>query len=86
MTNLEFEPIARKQMEFWKKQDKKTLNKILKLIDDIYQTPFSGIGKPEPLKHNYAGCWSRRITAEHRLVYRIEGETVIVLSCRFHYD
>jgi len=49
-------------------------------------TPFLGLGKPEALKHEFSGCWSRRISAEHRLVYRVEDETIIILSCRFHYE
>ena len=60
--------------------------KIDALIDDILVQPYRGLGKPEPLKHTYAGWWSRRINNEHRLVYRIDGEQIIILQCRFHYD
>nr|WP_232826352.1 Txe/YoeB family addiction module toxin [Cyanothece sp. BG0011] len=53
---------------------------------DAQKNPFSGLGKPEPLKYELQGCWSRRITEEHRLVYKIEGDMLIILSCRYHYD
>ncbi len=56
------------------------------LIDDIMREPYRGLGKPEPLKHRYAGWWSRRINDEHRLVYRVDGNCIIILQCRFHYD
>jgi toxin YoeB len=69
----------------WQSTDKKTLKKINSLIKDIKRDPFMGIGKPEPLKYELAGCWSRRITDEHRLVYMVEEESVSVVSCRYHY-
>ncbi len=56
------------------------------LIDDILRDPYRGLGKPEPLKHDYAGWWSRRISDEHRLVYRVDGNIVHILQCRFNYD
>ena len=70
---------------YWQQIDKKVSKKINTLIRDIKREPFGGIGKPEPLKHELAGYWSRRITDEHRLVYEITDYTVIVISCRFHY-
>ena len=70
---------------YWQQIDKKVLKKINTLIRDIKREPFGGIGKPEPLKHELAGYWSRRITDEHRLVYEVTDYTVIVISCRFHY-
>ncbi len=70
---------------YWQQVDKKMLKKINALIKDISRTPHQGSGKPEPLKHNLAGWWSRRITLEHRLVYRLEEEAIIVLQCRYHY-
>lgn len=70
----------------WAKQDKKFFEKIKTLIDDIGRDPFSGLGKPEPLRHNLSGFWSRRINDEHRLVYRISGAEIEILSCKFHYD
>ena len=70
---------------YWQQTDKSMLRRINQLIRDIQRTPFDGLGKSEPLKHALSGAWSRRITDEHRLVYRIEGEQVIILQCRFHY-
>ena len=69
----------------WQSSDKKVLKKINSLIKDIKRDPFVGIGKPEPLKYELAGCWSRRITDEHRLVYIVEDETISIVSCRYHY-
>jgi toxin YoeB len=69
----------------WQNTDKATLKKINSLIKEIERIPFEGSGKPEPLKHNLAGLWSRRITLEHRLVYKIEKDTVVVFQCRYHY-
>lgn len=71
---------------YWQKTDKKILSKTNNLLKEISRTPFSGIGKPEPLKFNYKGYWSRRITDEHRLIYRIEGNEILIAKCRFHYD
>ena len=70
----------------WQKEDKKILKKINELIKDIQKTPYEGIGKPEPLKYDLTGLWSRRIDREHRLVYQIRGEELLIYSCRFHYD
>jgi len=70
----------------WQKHDRKTLKRINELIRDTLRDPFSGIGKPEALKSNLRGWWSRRITQEHRLVYRIEGDLLIIMQCRFHYE
>ena len=66
-------------------QDKKVLKKINKLLKDIDRTPFEGLGSPEPLKHHLSGYWSRRITQEHRLVYRMKESQIRVLQCRYHY-
>jgi toxin YoeB len=66
-------------------QDRRKATRVLRLIDESLRTPFTGSGKPEPLKHSLAGSWSRRIDREHRLVYRVEGDRLIVLACRFHY-
>lgn len=71
---------------YWQKYDKKVLSKINRLINDISRNPYTGIGKPEPLKHKYQGYWSRRITAEHRLIYRVVEDEVHIAKCRFHYD
>ena len=70
----------------WQSEDKKMLKKINELIKDIQRTPFAGKGKPEPLKYDLAGFWSRRIDREHRLVYQVSKNEILVYSCRFHYD
>ena len=71
---------------FGGRNDRKGLARVNELIRDTLRNPFSGIGKPEPLRGNLKGWWSRRITQEHRLVYLCENETIIVMQCRFHYD
>ena len=71
---------------YWQQTDKKILKKINSLIKDIARNPFDGIGKPEPLKHEYSGFWARRITPEHRLIYQVRGDEVLIAKCRFHYD
>jgi toxin YoeB len=71
---------------YWQQQDKKILFRINDLIEDCVRSPFKGIGKPEPLKGDFAGCWSRRITDEHRLVYMIRNGSLHILQCRFHYS
>jgi toxin YoeB len=70
---------------FWNVQDKSILKKINTLIKEIQRTPFDGLGQPEPLKHSLSGWWSRRINLEHRLVYRIQNDTIEILQCRLHY-
>ncbi len=65
--------------------DRTVLKRINRLIDDILRDPFEGIGKPEPLRHVFAGCWSRRISEEHRLVYLVDGEDMVILQARYHY-
>lgn len=70
----------------WQKQDKQMLKKINVLIKEVQRNPYEGIGKPEPLKYDLAGFWSRRIDREHRLVYQILEHKLLVYSCRFHYD
>ncbi len=69
----------------WQKTDRRPLNRVNLLIREILRSPFEGIGKPEPLKHGLAGYWSRRINDEHRLVYEVEGESVMIAQCRYHY-
>ena len=71
---------------YWQDQDKKTLRRINKLISDTQRTPFEGIGKPEPLKENLSGFWSRRIDESNRLVYVIDDNQLIIISCRYHYE
>lgn len=70
---------------YWQETDKKMMKRVNELIKDASRTPFSGKGKPEPLKHNLAGFWSRRMTAEHRLVYAVEDDALLIASCRYHY-
>ena len=70
---------------YWQTQDKKTLKRINKLISDVKRSPFDGIGKPEPLKENLSGFWSRRIDDTHRLVYAVDDTAITVISCRYHY-
>ena len=70
----------------WQQQDKKMLKKINQLIKDIQRTPFQGVGKPEPLKYDLSGFWSRRIDREHRLVYQVHDNEILIYSCRYHYD
>ena len=70
---------------YWQKTDKKILKRINTLIKDIQRNPFAGMGDPEPLKYNWAGFWSRRITKEHRLIYAVERDAVLIAQCRFHY-
>ena len=70
----------------WQKEDKKILKRINQLIKDIQRTPFHGIGNPEPLKYDLSGFWSRRIDREHRLVYQVFGQEILIYSCKYHYD
>ncbi len=86
MRKIAFDKLAFEQFTQWATQDKKIYTRIVTLIDSVLRTPFEGIGKPEPLKHNLKGCWSRRINNEHRLVYRVTEESIIILSCKFHYQ
>lgn len=70
---------------YWQGQDKKTLKRINKLISDTQRSPFEGIGKPEPLRENLSGFWSRRIDDTHRLVYAVDASTLTIIACRYHY-
>ena len=70
---------------YWQKTEKKMLNRINTLINDIQREPFDGIGKPEPLKHALSGYWSRRISDEHRIVYRVDGDSLLIAQLRYHY-
>lgn len=71
---------------YWQETDKKILKKINQLIKDIQRTPFQGIGKPEKLRFDLSGYWARRISQEHRLVYQVIGNELLIYSCRYHYD
>ncbi|BAU52079.1 Txe/YoeB family addiction module toxin [Mucilaginibacter gotjawali] len=70
---------------YWQNTDKAMVKKVNSLVKEIERIPFEGSGKPEPLKHNLAGWWSRRITLEHRLVYKIDKDSIVILQCRYHY-
>lgn len=83
---LVFQNHAWEDYLYWQQQDKKILVRINELIKDTLRSPFKGIGKPEPLKGDLAGCWSRRTTDEHRLVYAVRGKRLHILQCRFHYS
>lgn len=85
MKNLEFDPTAFEDLAWWIQQDRMKALRIVKLIKEVQRTPFKGTGKPEPLKHDLAGCWSRRIDEENRLVYEVLEEKIRILACRYHY-
>ena len=86
MKRITFSKNAREDYLSWQAEDRKILKKINTLIKDIQSTPYSGIGKPEPLKYDLAGLWSRRIDHEHRLVYQVNENELLIYSCRYHYD
>ena len=86
-----FTPNGWQDFQYWKENDQDTLLRINELLKAIRQNPFQGIGKPEPLKYDLKGWWSRRITGEHRLVYKVSGtkgddQKCVIIQCRFHYD
>jgi toxin YoeB len=83
---LSFTENAWEDYLYWQNADKKMFKKINELIKVIKRTPYEGIGKPEPLKYDLAGNWSRRIDREHRLVYQVVDNQLFILACRFHYD
>lgn len=80
-----FHPEFRADLVYWLKTDRKIALRVLELVEAVMRDAFEGIGKPEPLKHELAGCWSRRITPEHRLVYRVTAARVDFLQARYHY-
>jgi len=82
---LTWTPTSWEQYLNWYKNDKDTFKRIMLLLEDILKHPTEGIGKPEPLKHNFAGCWSRRIDIEHRLIYQIKENQIIIIACKYHY-
>lgn len=83
--DIAFARRAWEDYQYWVQNDRGVARRIARLIDACVRDPFSGIGNPEPLKHEFAGCWSRRITQEHRLVYKVEGGHCLILQCRYHY-
>ena len=86
MKDIKFNGKAYEEFVEWAENDKNIYEKIKELPKDISREPFKGLGKPEPLKHEFRGYWSRRITKEHRLVYRIEGDMLVVVSMFGHYS
>ena len=85
MRNLEFDPAALEDLAYWVEHDRKKALRVIDLVLETQRDPFRGKGKPEPLKHELAACWSRRIDQEHRLVYEVSEERIRVLACRYHY-
>jgi toxin YoeB len=83
--NIAFTPQAWEDYLYWQKVDPEILTRIHSLIKEITRNPFSGIGKPEPLRHALQGFWSRRITAEHRIVYKKLGDQIVIVQLRYHY-
>lgn len=83
--NLGFKSRGWDQYQFWAGNDKVVFKKINRLIEECLRHPFDGTGKPEPLKGDLSGWWSRRIDREHRLVYRVEGDSLLIAQCRYHY-
>lgn len=85
MRRIEFDPNAFDDLAWWAEQDRTQAIRIIRLVRDAQRDPFLGIGKPEPLRHELAGCWSRRIDQEHRLVYQVLPDRIRILACRYHY-
>jgi toxin YoeB len=83
---ISFEAAAWEDYLFWQQNDKQIVRKVNALIRDIQRDPFAGIGKPEGLKHDLAGFWSRRITDEHRIVYAVRDGEILIAQCRYHYE
>jgi len=83
--SLKFDTAALEDLTWWVRKDHKKALRLLRLIQETQSDLFGGIGKPEPLKHDLAGCWSKRIDQEHRLVYQVFDEKIRVLACRYHY-
>jgi len=82
---IEFSANAWSDFQYWQTQDRKTLKRILKLIEECARTPFEGTGKPEPLRENMSGYWSRRIDAKNRMVYKVKDKRLQVIQLRYHY-
>jgi toxin YoeB len=85
MTKIQWTLNAAEDIAYWGKHDTKKYERIKLLIKNIKETPFTGIGKPEPLKHSLSGLWSRRINHEHRLIYSVNSEQITIYNCRYHY-
>jgi len=86
MRRVVFTPSALQQLREWERNAPKVFNRIAQLVNAIQDSPFQGIGKPEALKHDLKGYWSRRITQEHRLVYEVTDKSIVIVACKYHYD
>lgn len=86
MRSIRFEPSAWEEFSEWQRKDAKLWKKLVDLLTETARTPFEGKGKPEALKHDYKGYWSRRLTQEHRIVYKVTDETIIVVACMGHCE
>lgn len=85
MSKVVFDPNALEDLRWWVTHDRRAASKVLELVQEVLRDPFSGRGKPEPLKFQLSGCWSRRLTLEHRLVYEVTESRIRILACRYHY-
>ena len=83
---LSWLPNGWKDYLYWQEHDRKILQRVNEVIRDALRNPFTGIGKPKPLRNNLKDWWSRRITQEHRLIYKVDGDSLLIMQCRFHYD
>lgn len=83
---IRLRPQAFEDVAWWVQHDRKTAQRLLRLLEEIARTPFTGVGKPEPLKGEFSGCWSRRLTEEHRVVYEATDDAIVVRVCRGHYS
>lgn len=86
MKRIAFTPTAFIEYNEWIRENRTIADKIVELIRDISREPFKGLGKPEPLKGDYRGFWSRRITQEHRLIYKVESDSIFIVKCKGHYE
>ena len=85
-SRLTWTAVAREDYVYWQSEEKKTLKRINSLVKEVMRDPANGIGKPEPLRENLSGFWSRRIDDTHRLVYAIEKDQIVIIACRYHYE
>jgi toxin YoeB len=86
MRTVEFTANALSALQFWLKSDRKILDRIFTIIEETRREPFKGIGKPEPLKNNLKGYWSRRINDEHRMIYKVTEDNIVIFSLKGHYE
>lgn len=86
LSRISWTLVAWEDYPYWQGQDRKTLKRLNRLIEECLREPFAGIGKPESLKENLSGFWSRRIDDANRLIYRVDGEDLVIIACRYHYD